>query len=426
MENKKVHFMGVGGAGCSAVFAIAKNLGFQVSGCDNESDSPYLDSSLKSLTVVGHSPDHVKGNDLLVYSPAITAFDPTNPELVEARKKVIEIMPWDQFVAESLLKDKFVIAVAGTHGKGTVTSMIGVAMEKAGLDPTCLVGAVVMDWGRNYRVGKSKYFVLEADEYSEKLLRFRPNIGVITNIEFDHPEMFEDLDEIKKLFSKFANCLKEDSSLIVGPKVEVKNPHGKTFQVLEPVSYEIKMLGSFNKLNTAIAVKVLQELQIEEQKITDSLQNFNGVSRRFEFIGEEKGVLVFDDYAHHPTAIKETVHETRIKFPNKKIWVVYQPHLFSRTKALFGEFVKVFKESEADTTILVDIFEARETDNQEISSQDIVKAIGLETVKYMTSLEEAANFLVTRVSGGDMILTVGAGDIYTLAGRILEKLKGAG
>lgn len=426
MENKRIHFMGVGGAGCSAVFAIAHAAGFEVSGCDKEKHSPYLDNKLKKLTDVGHNKDHLKNIDLLVYSPAIPNLDKNNEEFVYAQRRGLPLMPWDQFVAEYLLKEKFVIAVAGTHGKGTVTSMVGVAMEQAGLDPTCLVGAVVMDWGRNYRVGKSKYFVLEADEYSEKLLRFRPNIGVITNIEFDHPEMFEDLVEIKKLFSKFADCLPENSSLVIGPGVEIKNPHGKTFQVLEPVSYEIKMLGTFNKLNTAIAAQVLRELQIVEPSIRECLKHFNGVARRFEFIGEEKGILVFDDYAHHPTAIKKTVYEARIKFPDKKIWMVYQPHLFSRTKALFNEFVKVFKESEADTTILVDIFEARETDNQEISSKDIVESVGSDKVKYVPSIEAAANFLIPNVSSGDMILTVGAGDIYTLAPRILEKLKGSG
>jgi UDP-N-acetylmuramate--alanine ligase len=260
MKSKKKHFMGVGGAGCSAAFAIAEATGFQVSGCDKETNSPYLDRNLKKLVSAGHSSNHLGGVDTLVYSPAVTSLDVENEELSVARKKGLELLPWDQFVASYLLKDKFVIAIAGTHGKGTVAAMVGVILEKAGLDPTCLVGAIVVDWRRNYRVGKSKYFVVEADEYSEKFLNFSPKVGAITNIEFDHPEYFKDFDHLKETFKKFVDRLQVDSVLVVGPRVGFENKRGVTKKASEPLKANLQMLGEFNKINAAVAAAVAQEL----------------------------------------------------------------------------------------------------------------------------------------------------------------------
>ncbi|OGY26266.1 MAG: hypothetical protein A2Z11_00485 [Candidatus Woykebacteria bacterium RBG_16_43_9] len=418
--------MGVGGAGCSAAFAIASSQGFQVTGCDIEKTSPYLDKRLKKFVSIGHDPAHLKNSEVIAYSPAVTSFDSDNEELVMARKRGLEVLPWDLFVAKELLKNKFVIAVAGTHGKSTVTAMVGVLLEKAGIDPTCLVGAIVVDWGCNYRVGESKYFVIEADEYSEKFLNFTPNIAAITNIEFDHPEYFRDFDHLKETFKKFADKLQEDSVLIVGSDVNLKNNNGKTNKVSGPADLNLKMVGGFNQKNAAIAAAVAQELGIEKDSIKKTLESFKGVARRFEFIGEEKGVLVFDDYAHHPTAISETLRAVREKFPDKKILVVFQPHLFTRTKVLFDDFVRSFTEAPVDKIILVDIFAAREKDEAAVSSLDLTRAIVGGKAKYIPSLEGAATYLVKEVSVGDVVITMGAGDIYRLPTRLLEKLEGKG
>ena len=426
MSSKKVHFMGVGGAGCSAAFAIARLQGWKVSGCDKEKDSPYLDKKLREFMSVGHSPEHTEDIDLLVYSPAVTSFDPQNAELEAARKKGLEVLPWDKFVARELLKNKFVIAIAGTHGKGTVTAMVGVLLERAGLDPTCLVGAVVADWERNWRVGKSKYFVIEADEYSEKFLNFSPNIAAITNIEFDHPEYFRDFDDMKRAFKKFVNKLPKTSVLVVGPGVVLENKNGKTVRVNKGVDMNLRMIGEFNRVNAAIAATIVKELGINADLINDGLINFKGLDRRFEFKGEEKGVLVFDDYAHHPTAIEKTLQAASEKFTDKKIWLVFQPHLFTRTKALFDDFVRVFSASSASQIVLVDIFFAREKNQLNISSADLVRVVSSDRVKYIPSLEEAATYLVKELSVGDVVITMGAGDIYKLPDRLLEKLKGKG
>ena len=425
MKNKRIHFMGVGGTGCSAAFAIAGHCGFAVSGCDKEKESPYLDKKLRNFVSVGHNPEHTKDIDLLVYSPAITAFDPNNEEITKAQKTGIKVVSWDAFVADELVKNKFVIAIAGTHGKGTVTAMVGVILEKAGLDPTCLVGGVVSDWEKNYRVGNSKYFVIEADEYSEKLLRFKPNVAAITNIEFDHPEYFKDFGRVQKVFAKFVANLEKGSVLIVGPGVGLINQSGETVVVKGPVNFDLKMIGEFNKTNAAIASAVVKAVGVSEAQSKQILAQFSGLARRFEFIGEEKKVLVFDDYAHHPTAVSVTLKAARERFPNRKIWLVFQPHLFSRTKVLFDDFVDAFSGSPIDQAIIIDIFGSREKDTGEVSSADLVRAIGKEKAKYIPSLEEAVTYIVKEVSVGDVVITMGAGDIYKLPIRLLEKLKGS-
>jgi len=418
--------MGVGGAGCSAAYAIAKKFGYQVSGCDKEAGSPYLDEKISEDVFFGHSPNHLKDVEILVYSPAISVYDSDNEEMAYAEKRGLTTISWDRFLANYIVKDKFLIAVAGTHGKSTVTAMIGILLEKGGLDPSCLVGAVVNNWGCNYRFGKSKYFVIEADEYSEKLLQFNPDIAVITNIEFDHPEYFKNFENVTKTFKKFLNNLKKGSFLVTGPGVNLENPKGRTANIVKSEDFELKMIGEFNKVNASIAAIVARELLIDEKKIKSSLESFKGLSRRFEFKGEEKGVLVFDDYAHHPTAIAKTLQAAREKFPDRKIWVVFQPHLFSRTKILFDDFVLSLSNAGVDQIILVDIFAAREKDEGKISSASLAYAIGDKKAKYISDHEEVATYLTKNLSYGDVVITMGAGDIYKLSDRILEKLKGKG
>ncbi|OGY24292.1 MAG: hypothetical protein A2172_00275 [Candidatus Woykebacteria bacterium RBG_13_40_15] len=414
--------MGVGGTGCSAVYFIAKSLGYSVSGCDKEI-SRFIGTE-KGIQK-GHNALHLVGVDSLVYSPAIPALDPQNPELLSAKARGVETMPWERFVAREFLKDKFVIAVSGTHGKSTTTAMIATILEKAGLDPTCLVGAIVNSWGRNFRVGKSKYFVIEADEYGEKFLEFSADAAVITNIDFDHPEYFKNLGEVELAFEKFVKNTKEGSILMTGPGVNIQNPNGETLRVVSN-GFNLKLIGEFNKTNAALAASVARKLGISEETIKSALESFSGLVRRFEFKGEEKGVAVFDDYAHHPTAALETLKAVRERFPDKKIWLVFQPHLFTRTKALFGQFKEAFEKAPVDEIILVDIFAAREKDTGEINSGDLAKSIEGREVKYIPEIEEAAIYLVKEVSAGDLVVSMGAGGISKLSEILLKKLKGKG
>jgi UDP-N-acetylmuramate--alanine ligase len=426
MKPKKVHFMGVGGSGCSAAFAIAHGFGFEVTGCDRQVDSIYLDKQLKELTFLGHDRNHLKDVDYLVFSPAIISLDPDNVELLAAMKRGIPAVPWDKFVADFLVKDKFLITVSGTHGKGTVSAMISVILERSGLDPTCLIGANLADWGKNYRVGESKYFVLEADEYSEKLLNFQPNIAVINNIEFDHPEYFKDEQAFREVFEKFVKQLPDSAILILGPSVKIQTQHAETKVAGFIDDLSIKMIGTFNQENASIAYLVGQTLGLEDSSIKKALSSFGGLARRFEFRGEEKGVVVFDDFAHHPTAVSVTLEAAREKFPQNRIWVVFQPHLFTRTKVFLDHFAETLSNSPADEIIVVDIYAAREKDREEISSQDVVKRIKNKHAVYIPSWQEAATFLVGKVFAGDVVITMGAGDMHKLSGVLLTKLRGKG
>ena len=414
--------MGVGGSGCSAAFALGFHNGFQVTGCDLDQNSPYLDKDLEKLVKNGHSSTHLADVDLLVYSPAIPLLDRANKELTSAQEKGIRKMPWEQFLAEYILPGKFLIAVSGVHGKGTTTAMIAAILEKAGFDPTCLVGAKVSSWGRNYRLGGSKYFVLEADEYKEKFLVYRPNLAVITNIDYDHPDYYKNLESVKQAFTKFVNNLKADSILVAGPNVNLKNPNGQTMQLETVENFNLKLPGSYNKLNASLASLAARSLDINEKIIREALENFPGLARRFEFRGVEKGVLVFDDYAVHPNEIGETIKAAREKFPKNTLWLIFQPHTFSRLKAFFGDFVSVFEDSPVDKIIFVDIFAAREKNDGTINSADLVKKIKKKEVRYIPSLDETAVYIAKHASASDVIMTMGAGDIYKLPIKVLKKL----
>ena len=301
------------------------------------------------------------------------------------------------------------------------SAMVSFILEHAGLDPSSLIGAVVTDWGKNYRLGASKYFVIEADEYKEKFLKYTPDIAAITNIEFDHPEYFKDFAALINAFKKFVSKLKRGSILIVGPDIDLKNANGETVVVSSPIDYELKMIGKFNKVNASIAAEVARKLSISDEKIKAALEKFNGLDRRFEFKGEAKGVMVFDDYAVHPTSILKTLEAARGKFPERKIWTVFQPHLFTRIKVLFNDFVSSFEDVPVDKIIIVDIFGARETSG-DVSSYDLAQAVKNKKVKYIPSFEDAASYVTKEVSVGDIVISMGAGDIYKFPRVLLRKL----
>ena len=222
MEPKKIHFMGMGGAGVSAVAAFAKNAGYGISGCDIDQTSQFLFPLRKENVALypNHDPRHLENIDILVVSPAIESLDQNNPEVVEAKQKGIPVIIGEKFLADTILKDKKVIAVAGVHGKSTTTAMVGKILEDASLDPSVLVGAIVADWGRNYRLGKGEYFVLEADEYQEKFLLYHPYLSVVTALEMDHPEFFKNQGQIQEAFQKFVNNTTKDGAVVVGEGVQ--------------------------------------------------------------------------------------------------------------------------------------------------------------------------------------------------------------
>jgi len=426
----KIHFMGMVGSGASAAAAIAKNQGFEVSGCD--------------LTLEGHSPKHLNshmssGNvDILAITPAVLSFDPDNPEVAEAKKIGIPVMTWQEFTGKYLLKDKFVIAVSGTHGKSTTTAMIAKIIDDAGLNPTVLLGATLSEWGTNFRVGNGKYFIIEADEAYDNFLNYIPNISVITNIEMDHPEYFKDLNAIMESFEKFLLGTKQtvvanlsDPSVADVIKVVMKTPsrqllsdRGKNVQYLDysksEFNLKLQIPGEFNKLNAKAAFQVGLLLGIDPGVIRKSLSSFTGVSRRFEHLGNYKGREVYSDFGHHPTEVKTTMEAARKKFPNKYIWLIYQPHMFSRTKALFKEFVEVFKNLPVNQALILDIYPSREVNTGLVSSKELVNGIDSTEVDYIAGLEELKDVLNKEVRQGDIIFFMGAGDIDQMARKLLS------
>ncbi len=427
MEKKKVHFMGLGGAGISAVASFAKADDFEISGCDIDNSSPFL----KSLIANGvpffstHDGAHVKNIDYLVVSPAIESLDPNNPEVAAAKEVNIPVLIGEEFLAKFIIGNKKLIAVSGTHGKSTTTAMIGKILEDAGFDPSVLVGAIVTDWGENFRIGNGEYFVIEADEYQKKFLLYHPYISVVTAIEMDHPEYFRDLAEIENAFRDFAARTQNGGQIVFGAKVPIAIENskilGRDFSV---ENLNLKLLGGFNLENAALAAEVARLLGIENTKIKNSLENFSGIARRFELKGEVNGIKVFDDYAHHPTAIEATVNATLKKFPNNRIWLIYQPHMFSRTKKLFDQFVKVFKSLQVEETILVDIYAARQENKENISSLDIVNAVDSPKVNYIGDFAKTVEYVSSKVKPNDIVIVMGAGDIYKMSEMILEKLNG--
>lgn len=447
----KVHFLGIGGSGASAAAAIASAKGFEVTGCDLNPTNEFTKDFSEEKLFKDHSASHLKpqsvilekagiaqqdtdGNyiDILAVSPAIFSKDPDNPELTEGKEKGVRIMTWQDFMGEFLEKDKFVIAVCGTHGKSTTTAMIGLMLEEAGLDPTVELGAVVPKWGKNYRIGKSKYFITEADEFNDNYLATHPDITVLTTIEMDHPEYFADLTAVKKSFLKF--LYQTEKKVIANLGDNGVRDVMETFQKnkdkqFDPelidyskssIHFDLKVPGVYNALNATAVMQVGLSLGIGAETIRKSLMAFMGIGRRFEYLGEFKGAKVFSDFGHHPTEVKVTVEALRQKYPDKKIWLIFEPHMFSRTKALFNEFVKVFQEALVDQVLIMDIYASREIDNGEVSSKDLVKAVGKPSVAYLGQPEEIKQLLSVSASADDILFFQGAGDIDKLARSIID------
>ncbi len=431
----KVHLLGIGGAGTSAAAAIAKKTGFKVSGCDTDRDSIYLPEldKLKIDLQVNRDPAHLKEIDILVSSSAIEKSDPQNLEISEAKERGLEVLSTEKFVAEHLIKNKILIAIAGTHGKSTTTAMVGHILEDAGYDPTVYVGTIVHKWDTNYRIGLGKYFVLEADEYKDKFLVYKPNFGIITNVEYDHPDYFKDEGQVVSSFIKFVKGFKEESKLIFGTtESESKNVRSLVNEVKESTSLErvksqepeisLQIPGAHNISNAKAAYLCTKALGVEEDIILESLKKFTGVARRFEFKDEVNNIKIFDDYAHHPSEVSVTISAAREKFPNEKIWCVFQPHTFSRTKALFADFVKSFEEANIDKLVIVDIYPAREKDTGDVSALELARKI--KGAIYVGAIEDAATYVAKDISAGEIVINMGAGDIYKLSKILAQKLKG--
>lgn len=449
-KHMKIHFIGIGGISMSGLAAVLLNNGYRVSGSDFKDSNILNDLKAKGAEIyIGHSSDNLVDVDLVVYTAAIPS---DNPELIEAKKRNITLMDRAEFLGLIMKGHKYNVAVAGTHGKTTTTSMLTHITMEATLDPTILVGGEVDIIDGNYRIGKSDYFITEACEYKESFLRFFPYIGIILNIDADHLDYYRDIDHITETFEKFSNLIPEDGYLIgYGGDARVKNilknckcnsiSYGFDNEdlVAKNITYnergcasftvykkeeklfnlELSNPGKHNILNGLASISVALIFNIPNSIIIAGLSSCKGAHKRFEYKGEINGITVIDDYAHHPAEIKATLNTAK-KIEHNKIYCVFQPHTYTRTKTLFNEFTEAFYD--VDELILMDIYAAREKDTGLVSSDqlgDSIRAKGIKCIN-VYSHDEACTYLTSKAKNGDVILTVGAGDVVIVADKFLK------
>lgn len=391
-----VYMVGIGGIGMSALAQLYRVRGEQVSGEDRSQGPTTELLEKKGVSVLIGESVAPEGTDLLVYSDAI----PEDARArADARSRGIREVSYFEALGE-VSRTARTIAVAGTHGKTTTTAMLGKILIDAGKRPTVIVGSLVKDFGSNFVEGDSGLFVVEACEYRDHLLKLTPSILVITNIEWDHTDWFKSETDMRATFEK--------------ARAHAEKVIDTTQYSSEP-DYELSLIGEFNKANARAAAAAARAAfpDITEEQIAESLKTFQGTWRRFEYKGEFDGAKVYDDYAHHPTAIRETLLGIREKFPGKRITVVFHPHLYSRTKDLFDGFVSEL--AKADDVILAPIYAAREVDDGTVSSDALARAIEPVNPSVVSLQDFAAIEARLRAAHGDIIVTMGAGDIYKVA-----------
>ena len=444
---KKTHFVGIGGIGVSAIARMMLAEGKIVGGSDT-SDSAIIDELRKigAKIFIGHSADNIAYDiDLIIHTPAAIA---DNPELKKAAKLNIPILSYPEILG-LISKNKYIIAVSGTHGKTTTTAMIAKIAVDGGLNPTVIIGSLFKNSGSNlilpksnYKAGNKNIFIVEACEYKRSFLNLEPNILIITNIEEDHLDYYKNLSDIQSAFTELASKLGPDDFLVCNPNDKnlasvVKSAKCKV------IDYSLVSLGllrnSFSKLtipklkvfgrhnieNAKAAFAVSEILKIKKEKILKSLSEFEAVWRRFEYKGKMKNrAKIYDDYAHHPTEIRAALSAARLKFPDQKIITVFQPHLYSRTKLLFNDFVKSF--TDADKIIITPIYAAREEEDKSINSRILADEINKNgnkdgiKAKFCQDFNEIEKYLRQNTKKDDIIITMGAGDIYKVGENLIE------
>ncbi len=448
-----VFFCGIGGISMSGLAMVLLDEGFNVFGSDR-AQSELTDSLIShgAKVFIGQKAENITDDiSIFVYTAAIHK---DHPEYVRALELGIPIMTRAELLGQLMKNYKLPIAVSGTHGKTTVTGMIAEILMGAGMDPTVSIGGILDSIGGNMRIGHSDYFLTEACEYTNSFLSFYPRATIILNIEEDHLDFFKDLDDIRNSFHRFAALTPDDGVVIIGSAIDNKeeilkdvgsaiitfgkesdadyHPENITFDengfchftVVSPGNtgddFTLQVPGDHNVVNALCAIAFADYLNIERSVTKKALSSYGGTRRRFEKKGVVNGISIVDDYAHHPSEIRATL-SAAAKVPHKKLWCVFQPHTYSRTKAFLQDFAKALTLS--DAVILADIYAARETDDLGVSSRDlaeIIKSMGTES-HYFPSFEEIEKFILENCSPGDMLITMGAGDVVNIADDLTRK-----
>lgn len=452
---KHVHCTGIGGIGLSAIAEIFLTRGYRVSGSDMK-ESEITDKLIAQGAVVylGHRAKNIAGADLVVYSAAVSQ---DNPEIITAEESGIPIASRAEVLGALMKEYESSIAIAGTHGKTTTTSMVSLVLENCGKDPTILVGGNLQEISGNVKVGHSGYFVTEACEYMDSFLSLNPKIEIILNIDSDHLDYFKDIEHIASSFDKFANLVPEEGTIIaydanpfVSSIIDRLRSKVVTFGFSEQCDFyasdivfnnsgmpsfklnhneevictmQLSIPGEHNIANALAAFACCYGIGVPVESIVSTLESYTGTQRRFDIIGvTQSGITIVDDYAHHPTEIKATLKAAQ-NIPHNDLWCLFQPHTYTRTLALFDEFAESF--DRADKIVMAEIYAAREKNIYKISSKELVSEIkrthpGKE-VYYFGNFEEIASFVINNARQGDLVITMGAGDIYKVAEIILEK-----
>lgn len=446
-----IHFIGIGGISMSGLAEILLEENFTISGSDAK-ESPLTEALEKrgARIFYGQRASNIEDSvQVVVYTAAI---HPDNPEYACAVSKGLPMLTRAQLLGQIMRNYRTPIAVSGTHGKTTTTSMISHILLAGNCDPTISVGGILPAIGGNIRVGQSETFLTEACEYTNSFLSFFPKISVILNMDADHLDFFKDIEDIRHSFRKFAELLPKDGTLVINKdtpayeeiikdlpcQVITYSLEGEADYTACDITYDefghasftalrngehagnysLKVPGIHNVSNALASIAVAQLLHISEEDTMAGLNSFTGTDRRFQHKGDVAGVTIIDDYAHHPTEIEATLHAAK-NYPHKTTWCVFQPHTYSRTKALLPEFAKAL--TLADHVVLADIYAARETDTLGISSEDLQKKIqALGTpCEYFSTFDEIENYLLEHCTQGDLLITMGAGDVVNIGEHLL-------
>jgi UDP-N-acetylmuramate--alanine ligase len=451
-----VHFVGIGGIGMSGIAEVLVNLGFRVSGSDLKASS--VTDRLQAMGIEifeGHAAENVGQPHVVVRSTAVRN---DNPEILEANRRSIPVIPRAEMLAELMRLKPHTVAVAGSHGKTTTTSMVATVLGHAGLDPTMVVGGVVGAFGSNAHLGTSDLMVVEADESDRSFLMLTPTIAVVTNIDREHMDYYHDMDDVRACFAKFVNsvpfygssvlCLDDPNVQAIIPLLERRrmtygfsaqadvsahgirynSEFGSTFSVWRSADVvgevTLRVPGMHNVYNSLAAIAVGFELEVSFEQIADGLNSFTGAGRRFQAKGEVNNVLVVDDYGHHPTEVRATLAAAKLGSGGRRIVVLFQPHRYTRTHDLMQEFARSF--NNADVLFVSDIYAASEDPIEGVTSEALtneIKRFGHKEVSYIGGLDNAATMLRDYVQPGDLVVTLGAGTVNRVSDQLVALMK---
>jgi UDP-N-acetylmuramate--alanine ligase len=450
---KKIYIVGIEGAGTSGLAQIYHNLGFEVSGSDN-GDHFYWDVLRGKGIKVFQKFDAANVPDDIDFAVHSSAFKEDNPEIAEIKRRGIPLYTYSQAMGE-FFNQHVGISVCGSHGKTTTSAILATALKAAGVDTSAFVGSRVLEWDSNVLLGGGEYFVFESDEYQNKLQYYEPWAAILTSVDWDHPDFFPDFEVYKKAFKDFVAKLSKTGFLVVwGDSIAtLEVAKSATSDVLTygfgednlyrivlkerldgdkqefEVFFNEKSLGIFetpltgkhNVLNSCSVIAMCHRMQLDLDKVKEALANFKGTARRFEKVGTRNGALLIDDYAHHPDEVKATLAGAREKFGDKNITVIFHPHSFTRTKALLHEFAQSF--DDADKVVVIDIYGSAREAEGDVSSEDLVKLINkyaFDKAEYIPTINEAIEFFENKLKENDVLITMGAGDVWKVADKLKE------